>query len=70
MLENNDPIKKNEHPLKHILILSDGIRGHINQSRGVVEWLVRKTGAEVMEIEVPELRGGSVCAPNSPRCNF
>ena len=58
MLENNDPIKKNEHPLKHILILSDGIRGHINQSCGVVEWLVRKTGAEVMEIEVPELRGG------------
>ena len=53
MRENSDPIKQREYPLKHILILSDGIRGHVNQSRGVVEWLVRKTGAGVMEIEVP-----------------
>ncbi|MDO4987771.1 MAG: ELM1/GtrOC1 family putative glycosyltransferase [Synergistes sp.] len=41
--------------LKVILILSDGIRGHINQSRGIAHWLSVLTGAEVLEINVPKL---------------
>ena len=39
--------------LKAVVILSEGVRGHINQSRGVANWLVRRTGAEVLELEVP-----------------
>ena len=39
--------------LKVIVILSEGIRGHVNQSRGVAYWLSRLTGAEVLEAEVP-----------------
>jgi mitochondrial fission protein ELM1 len=40
-----------------VVILSDGIRGHLNQSRGVAAWLSRRTGAEVLELEIPELKG-------------
>lgn len=58
MRENSEGVKKEGHPLKHILILSDGIRGHVSQSRGIAEWLVRETGAELLEIEIPELKGG------------
>lgn len=43
--------------LKVIVILSDGIRGHINQSRGVAYWLSKLTGAEILETEVPLLTG-------------
>lgn len=43
--------------IKVILILSDGIRGHINQSRGVAYHLSKLTGAEVLETEVPILTG-------------
>ena len=43
--------------LKLVVVLSDGIRGHINQSRGVANWLTRRTGADVLEIEIPELGG-------------
>ena len=43
--------------LRVILILSDGIRGHINQSRGVAHWLSQLTGAEILESEVPALTG-------------
>lgn len=43
--------------LKLILILSDGIRGHLNQSRGVAKWLSRATNAEILEAEVPLLSG-------------
>lgn len=42
-------------PLRLVVILSDGIRGHLNQSRGVALWLSRRTGAEVLELEIPEL---------------
>ncbi len=45
--------------LKVIVILSDGIRGHINQSRGVAYWLSRLTGAEILEAEVPSLTGAA-----------
>ena len=45
--------------LKTILILSDGIRGHINQSRGVAYWLSQLTGAEILESEVPALTGAA-----------
>jgi hypothetical protein len=40
-----------------VVILTDGVRGHINQSRGVAVWLSRRTGAEVLELEIPELKG-------------
>ena len=39
--------------LKAVVILTEGVRGHLNQSRGVANWLVRRTGAEVLELEVP-----------------
>jgi mitochondrial fission protein ELM1 len=42
---------------KSILILSDGIRGHVNQSRGVALWLGRLSGAAACELEVPRLSG-------------
>ena len=45
--------------LKVIVILSEGIRGHVNQSRGVAYWLSRLTGAEVLEAEVPQLAGAA-----------
>ena len=60
----NDPIariSRGERPpapsLRLVVILSDGIRGHLNQSRGVAAWLSRRTGAEVLELEIPELKG-------------
>ena len=43
--------------LRLIVILSDGIRGHLNQSRGVAFWLSRGTGAEILEAAVPTLHG-------------
>ncbi|MCF0247180.1 MAG: mitochondrial fission ELM1 family protein [Synergistes sp.] len=43
--------------LKVIVILSDEIRGHVNQSRGVAYWLSQLTGAEILETEVPILSG-------------
>ncbi|MDR3165171.1 MAG: mitochondrial fission ELM1 family protein [Synergistaceae bacterium] len=42
--------------LKLIVILKDKIRGHVNQSRGVAAWLVKRTGAQMAEIEIPELK--------------
>lgn len=42
---------------KLIVILSDGIRGHLNQSRGVAVWMSRRIGCEVLELEIPELKG-------------
>lgn len=46
-----------EPSLKLVVILTEGIRGHLNQSRGVASWLARRTGAEVLELEIPALRG-------------
>ena len=46
------------HPLRTILIIKDSIAGHAAQSAGVAEWLRRLTGAEVLEIEIPEIKGG------------
>lgn len=43
--------------LRLVVIINDGIRGHLNQSRGVAAWLSRRTGAEVLEIEIPEING-------------
>ncbi|MCE5202281.1 MAG: mitochondrial fission ELM1 family protein [Synergistaceae bacterium] len=45
------------HGIRVIIILSDGIRGHLNQSRGVAVWLSKLTGAEILETEVPCLSG-------------
>lgn len=42
-----------------IVIFSDGIRGHLNQSRGVAGWISRLTGAEVLETEVPNMTGAA-----------
>lgn len=40
-----------------VIILSDGIRGHVNQSRGVAQWLSRLAGSKVHEMEIPPLSG-------------
>jgi len=37
--------------LKAVFIISDGIRGHVNQSRGVAHFLSLITGCEVRELE-------------------
>ena len=42
-----------------VFLLSDGIRGHLSQSRGVGGWISRFTGADVVEMEVPNLSGWS-----------
>jgi hypothetical protein len=38
--------------MKAVFIISDGIRGHVNQSRGVAHFLSLITGCEVRELEV------------------
>ena len=43
--------------LARILILTEGIRGHLFQSRGIAYWLSGKTGAEIREFQVPRLKG-------------
>ena len=43
--------------LKLVVIISDGTRGYVNQSRGVASWLSKRTGAEVLELEIPQLKG-------------
>ncbi|MDI9371009.1 MAG: ELM1/GtrOC1 family putative glycosyltransferase [Synergistota bacterium] len=40
-----------------IFIMSDLIRGHISQSRGLSGWLSRFTGADVVEMDVPAIEG-------------
>lgn len=50
---------KENSKISLILILSDGIRGHLNQSRGVALWLSELTGAEILESEVPILSGAA-----------
>lgn len=45
--------------IRVIVILSDGIKGHLNQSRGVARWLSMMTGAEILEAEVPLLTGAA-----------
>ena len=45
--------------IKIVVILSDGVRGHLNQSRGVATWIAKLTSAEVLEAEVPALTGAA-----------
>ena len=40
-----------------VVILSDGIRGHLHQSRGVAHWIAAATGADVVERDVPRFSG-------------
>lgn len=40
-----------------VVILSDGIRGHLFQSRGIAHWIEALCGAKVIELEVPLYRG-------------
>ena len=40
-----------------VFILSDLIRGHLSQSRGIAGWLSRFTGADIVEIDVPRITG-------------
>ncbi|MDR2780087.1 MAG: mitochondrial fission ELM1 family protein [Synergistaceae bacterium] len=49
--------ESDEKKLRLIVIISDGIRGHVNQSRGVAAWLSKGSGAEIQEMELPELKG-------------
>lgn len=43
---------------KHVILLSDDIRGHYHQSLGIAEWLERLSGAHLEEIvHVPKLTG-------------
>jgi len=46
-----------ENRLALILILTEGIRGHLFQSLGIAYWLSGKTGAEIREFQVPRLEG-------------
>ena len=39
------------------VIISDGIRGHLYQSRGIEGWLAQETGTIVEELEVPKVSG-------------
>ncbi len=43
--------------LSLIIILNEGIRGHLSQTRGVAHWLAELTGARITEIKVPDLAG-------------
>ena len=53
-------MSETERPaIRIIVVLSDGVRGHLNQSRGVAAWLAKLTGAEVLEAEVPSLTGAA-----------
>ena len=45
--------------IKTIVVLSDGIKGHLNQSLGVAFWLSKLSGAEILETEVPILSGAA-----------
>lgn len=45
--------------IRVIVILSDGIKGHLNQSRGIAHWLSVMTGAEILEADVPLLSGAA-----------
>lgn len=45
--------------IKAIVVLSDGIKGHLNQSLGVAFWLSMLSGAEILETEVPILSGAA-----------
>lgn len=40
-----------------IIILTEGIRGHLHQSRGLAQWLSKDTGAMLKEITIPKLTG-------------
>lgn len=40
-----------------VFLLSDGIRGHLFQGRGVAGWISRFTGADVVEMDVPRPAG-------------
>ncbi len=42
-----------------VVLLSDGIRGHLSQSRGIAGWLSRLAGSAVAEMEVPRPAGGA-----------
>jgi len=43
--------------LKTVFIISDGIRGHVNQSRGVAHFLSELTDCRVYELEINEVLG-------------
>jgi len=45
------------NPISMIIILTEGIRGHLSQSRGIARWLEAETGAPVVEFTVPVLKG-------------
>jgi len=40
-----------------VFLLSDGIQGHVSQSRGVAGWISRFTGAVVLEMGAPRYSG-------------
>jgi len=41
--------------LSLVIILTEGIKGHLNQSRGVARWISSLGGAKVVELHIPEL---------------
>lgn len=47
----------NSPKIKTIILLSDGIAEHDDQSRGVAIWISKLTGAEILETRIPELSG-------------
>ena len=46
-----------ESSIQGVGVLSDGLQGHLSQSRGVAEWLRRDFGVEGHEFDVPRLAG-------------
>ncbi len=60
-MRSHSPFCKGEKRLvkgpSEVIILSDGIRGHVNQSRGVALWISRLAGSGIRELEVPRLSG-------------
>lgn len=46
-----------EQKLSLVIILTEGIRGHLNQARGISFWLSKLSGARIVELQVPLLSG-------------
>lgn len=56
--------------LSLVIILTEGIRGHLNQARGIAIWLSELTGARTVEIQVPRLSGLEKLVKSKVRARF
>ncbi|MBQ7264012.1 MAG: mitochondrial fission ELM1 family protein, partial [Synergistaceae bacterium] len=53
----DDTIERRADGPRRVVVLSDGLRGHVHQSLGVARWIERMCGASVETIDVPRLHG-------------